>query len=188
MRRWQLIAVVLVIVGRPGDLVAQRLDLGVGGGYVFGGGVEDPGPSLPTSDVVGVVWPFRNWGLAGRWVEGPGEDLSEVPVASGDRTFLGSGHLRYFAVTVRRRHRLSDAVGLEVGAGLALRGQFAVIQVLPPPFGRLDRPNNFFGGLATEVFLTRRLRGPLWVEGGVTYDFNLETNHLQPLALVVWRF
>lgn len=187
MNRWLVMAVVLVVVGRPDVASAQRLDVGVGAGYVFGGGVENPGPSLPTVNLVGVVWPWSRWGLAVRWVEGPGEDLYDRPVAGGDRTYLGFGHLRYATVTLRHRRRLTDSLGLELGAGLTLAGRFASIQELPP-IGRLDDPDNFFGGLASEAFVTRRLRGPLWVEAGVTFDFNVETNNLQPVVLVAYRF
>lgn len=187
MLRWLMTAVVLVVVGRPDVARAQRFDVGAGAGYVFGGGVENPGPSLPTVDLVGVAWPWSRWGLAVRWVEGPGEDLYDRPVAGGDRTFMGLGHLRYFTVTARHRRRLTDTLGLELGAGLAFGGHFASIQDLPP-IGRLDDPDNFFGGLASEALLTRRMRGPLSVEAGVTFNFNVETNNVQPVVLVVYRF
>lgn len=187
MKQWLVMAGVLIVAGLPDVAGAQRLDVGVGTGYVFGGGAENPGPSLPTVDVVGVVWPWNRWGLAVRWVEGPGEDLYAEPVTGGDRTFLGFGHLRYSTVTLRHRRRFSDSLGFELGAGLILGGRFASIQELPP-IGRLDEPDNFFGGLASDAFLTRRLRGPLWVEAGVTFDFNIETNNLHPVVLVVYRF
>ncbi len=130
MTTWQAVVVALAMVGRPELAGAQRLDVGAGVGYVMGGGAENPGPSLPTVDVVGVVWPSSRWGLALRWVEGPGEDLYDQPVASGDRTFLGYGRLRYQTVTLRHRRRLTDALSLELGAGLSVAGRFATIQEL----------------------------------------------------------
>src|SRR5580765_6195060 len=75
---------------------AQRQDvveLEGGGGYVFGSGAEDPGPSLPTLDAAVVVWATERWGVAVRRVEGPGEDLYTTPAEIPDRTFLGVGHL-----------------------------------------------------------------------------------------------
>lgn len=188
MRACLTVTVLWVAAGLAEPARAQVLDLGLGAGYVVGGGSENPGPSLPTFDVVSVIWPWSSWGLAFRWVEGPGEDLYDQPIASGDRTFLGFGHLRYFTVTARHRRRFSDTLGLELGAGMALQGQFATIQELPAPIGRLDDADILFGGFATEALVTRRLLGRLWLQAGATFDFNFETNNFQPVLFAVYRF
>ncbi len=35
-----------------------RVEVSAGAGYVFGGGVENPGPSLPAYNVGVTFWPF----------------------------------------------------------------------------------------------------------------------------------
>jgi hypothetical protein len=65
----------LVIIGSATRVRAQIVEIELGGGYVVGGGIENPGPTLPAFDVIGVVWPTDHWGLALRIVAAPGEDL-----------------------------------------------------------------------------------------------------------------
>jgi hypothetical protein len=158
-----------------------------GGGYVFGGGTEDPGPSLPALDGTIVVWPVERWGLAVRLVEGPGEDL-HTPIESLDRTFLGSGHLRYWTVTARYRRPLRRDLGLEVGFGKVFDGEFATVQVFHNPPRRSSAADTFFNGLALEGLVTRGFARHFAVKAGLTYDFNVETANLQPVVLGVIRF
>jgi hypothetical protein len=73
-----LMLAAICIIGLADASYAQdraRVEFGGGAGYVFGGGAEDPGPSLPAFDAIVFVWPFERWGVGFRWVEGPGEDL-----------------------------------------------------------------------------------------------------------------
>jgi hypothetical protein len=158
-----------------------------GGGYVFGSGAEDSGPSLPTVAAGIVVWPARHWGLAIRRVDGPGEDLS-TPVESIDRTFLGSGHLHYLTLTARHRRAISHQLGLEVGFGVMLNETFGTIEFLRNPPRRLSVTNGPASGISLEALLTHRLARHFSVKAGVTYDFEFETNHLQPLVVGVVGF
>jgi hypothetical protein len=158
-----------------------------GGGYVFGGGTEDPGPSLPTLDATIVVWPASRWGLAVRLVEGPGEDL-HLPIESLDRTSLGSGHLRYWTVTARYRRPLQRDLGVEVGFGKVFGGEFATVQVFHNPPRRVSTADTFFGGLSLEALVGRGLARHFAMKAGLTYDFNFETANLQPVVLGVVGF
>lgn len=179
---------VLAVIEPAETVLAQRVEFEFGGGYVVGGGMENPGPSLPALDVGLVFWPAARWGVAVRLVEGPGEDLHE-PVVSSDRTFLGTGHLHYWTATVRRRAALTSAVGLELGFGLLFNGRFSTVQVFHDPPRRSSAPDNFFDrGGSLEAFVTRSLGRNLGIKGGVTFDFNLDTTNFQPIAVGVIRF
>lgn len=158
---------------------AQRLELEAGVGYVLGGGAENPGPSLPTIDGAVVVWPWAAWGMAVRLVKGPGEDLHE-PIVSGDRTFLGQGHLQYWTVTVRRRIAVGDGRAVELGFGQLFGGRFATVQEFHQPPRRVASRDTFFSGFALEGLFMHTLARRLAVKGGVTFDFNVETTNLQP--------
>jgi hypothetical protein len=166
------------------------VEVGAGGGYVAGGGAENPGPSLPSYDVVVAVWPFERWGVGVRWVEGPGEDL-HAPIESFDRTFLGTGHLRYWTVTARHRRPLPRRLELEIGFGLLFDGEFATIVDLhnpPGPPRRLSEADTFFTGMSVDGLVTRDLGRHFAIKGGLTFDFNFETTNVQPVALAVVRF
>lgn len=134
-----------------------------------------------------MVWPWTGWGVATRLVEGPGEDLHE-PIVSGDRTFLGQGCLHYWTVTVRRRVALTGTDGLELGFGKTFGGRFATMQQFHDPPRRSSRADNFFTGIALEAFVTQATGRHFGVKAGLTFDFNVETTNLQPLALGVLRF
>lgn len=164
-----------------------RVELEAGGGYVFGGGVENPGPSLPALDGGAAFWWSDRWGLALRAVVGPGEDLIEASPGI-DRTFLGTGHLRYLAVTVRRRRPMTNSWGLELGGGMMLFGQFAMVQMLRDPPRRVVGVDSSFSGFAVEALATRAIARHLALKAGLTFDFNFETNNLQPLVLAAIRF
>lgn len=163
------------------------IEVGGGAGYVFGGGAEDPGPSLPVFDVIAVVWLGERWGVGVRLVDGPGEDL-HAPVASSDRTFLGTGHLRYWTVSARQRRPLARRLGLELGYGMLFGGEFALIQELHDPPRRTSAPDISFTGFSFEALVTRELARHVAVKAGVTFDFNFETTNFQPVALGVIRF
>ena len=177
----------LALSGLASAQTRPAIELEGGGGYVFGGGSENPGPSLPTLDAAIVVWPGKRWGLAARVVRGPGEDL-HTPVESLDRTFLGSGHLQYWTATLRHRRLLRADLGLEIGAGMLFGGEFASVQMFHNPPRRVAAPDNFFNGLSVEALVTRGLARSLAVKAGLTCDFNVETVNLQPVALGVIRF
>jgi hypothetical protein len=186
MKRTLLLAALLA-VGAPALTEAQTFEVELGGGYVFGSGAENPGPSLPAFDAGFVFWPTARWGIAARLVEGPGEDL-HAPVPSLDRTFLGVGHLHYWTVTARHR-RVTPALSLELGFGLMRDGHFATVQVFrDPALGRRADPDNFFGGLSLEAFVSRAVSRHFGIKAGLTYDFNVETNNLQPIVLGTVRF
>jgi hypothetical protein len=163
------------------------VELESGGGYVFGSGAEDPGPSLPTFDAAIVVWPTERWGIAVRLVEGPGEDL-HTPAESLDRTFLGAGHLHYWTATARHRRSISRDLGLEVGFGMMFDSKFGTIEMFRDPPRRVSVPNGPAYGFSLEALVTHPLARHFAVKAGVTYDFEFETNHFQPVALAVIRF
>ena len=183
-----LLTFVVVATGDAAPASAQVFEAAVGGGYVMGGGPENPGPSLPSLNGMVAIWPWERWGVALRWVEGLGEDLYEVPVTGGDRTFLGRGHLRYWALTVRHRRRLPSDFSIELGVGNMFAGQFANIQMLHDPPRRLDAPDTFFSGFALEALVSRRLFRHLTIKAGATLDSNVETSNLQPLIAAGIRF
>ncbi len=163
------------------------VELGGGVGYVFGGGAEDPGPSLPAYNAVVSVWPFERWGVGMRWVEGPGEDLHS-PIESGDRTFLGKGHLRYWTLTARRRWPLPRQLGFEMGFGMLFGGEFDSIVELHNPPRRLSGADVSFNGFSVDGLVTRQVAPHVGVKVGLTFDFNFETTNVQPVALGVIQF
>ena len=163
------------------------VELGGGAGYVFGAGAENPGPSLPSFDVIAFVWPFERWGVGVRYVEAPGEDLHE-PSVSFDRTFLGQGHLRYWTVSARHRRPVTRQLGFELGFGMLVSGEFASIQELHDPPRRLSAADTFFNGFSVDGLLTRQIVRHVGIKAGVTFDFNVETTNFQPVVLGVIRF
>jgi len=170
---------------------AQRravVELEGGGGYVFGSGAEDPGPSLPTLDAAIVVWATERWGVAVRRVEGPGENLYAPPVEIPDRTFLGVGQLHYWTVTARHRRSISRDLGLEIGFGMLFNGEFATLEMFHDPPHRISALTGPYPGFSLEALVTHPLARHFAVKAGVTYDFNFETNNVQPVALAVVRF
>jgi hypothetical protein len=133
-----------------------------------------------------LVWP-SGWGIGVRVVDGPGEELHE-PVVFMERTFLGTGHLRYWTFTARHRRAVTPTWGLEMGFGLMTNGHFADVWTFndAPLDRRMSRTT--FGGFSLEGFATRALSRHFGIKGGLTYDFNVETNNLQPLLLGTVRF
>ncbi|HEY3044435.1 MAG TPA: hypothetical protein VGJ39_10440 [Vicinamibacterales bacterium] len=187
MKRTLLLAALLA-VGAPTLTEAQTVEVELGGGYVFGSGAEDPGPSLPVFDAGVAFWPSARWGIAVRVVDGPGEDLHE-PVVFMDRTFFGTGHLRYWTVTARHRRALRPTWGVEIGAGLMTNGRFASVWTFTDqPESRHAGGGSDFAGLSLEGLATKTLSRHFAIKGGVTYDFNVETNNLQPVVLGTVRF
>jgi hypothetical protein len=188
----KILTLTLCSLALAGSAHAQRQDvveLEGGGGYLFGSGAEDPGPSVPTVDAAIVVWAAPRWGVAVRRVEGPGEDLYTPPIEIPDRTFLGVGHLRYWTVTARHRRPISRDLGFEIGFGLMFDDTFDDIEMFRDPgIGRIAARNGPAYGLSLEALVTHALARRFALKAGVTYDFNVETNHLQPVALAVVRF
>ena len=177
----------LFMAALPGPARAQLLEVEAGGGYVFGGGAENPGPSLPVLDVGVVFWPTDTWGVAARIVDGPGEDLYE-PIVSTDRTFLGEGYLRYWTVTARRRWDPRPALRLELGFVLLFNGRFATIQLFHDPPHRSTEPDLFFNGFSIEALVSPQLSKHFGVKAGVICEGNFETTNLQPVVLGTLRF
>ena len=56
-----------------------------------------------TYDVGIALWLNEHWGIAGRHVRAPGDDMWDSPVETTDRIFSGQGNLQYTTVTARRR-------------------------------------------------------------------------------------
>jgi hypothetical protein len=166
----------------------HTVELETGGGYVFGNGPEDPGPSLPTFTDSFVLWPTVHWGVAIRLVEGPGEDLYASPVQIADRTFLGEGNLHYLTLTARHRNSLALRTGLEVGFGMMFGETFGSIEILRESPRRVSVPNGPAYGLSLEALVSHSLFSHLIVKAGATYDFEFETNHFQPVILGVVGF
>ena len=61
----------LALLVLPQSASAQRLDVEFGGGYLFGGAGENPGPSLPVVNVAAVGWLSQEWGVSVGRVAGP---------------------------------------------------------------------------------------------------------------------
>jgi len=53
---------------------------------------------------------------------------------------------------------------------------------------RIRLTDTFFNGFSMEGFWGWRLHPHLGVKGGLTYDFNFETNNLQPVVSAVFFF
>lgn len=167
------------------------VELAAGPGFVFGGGSEDPGPSLPSYDIGVVLWPFARWGVAGRLVRAPGEDLYPNPLPSYDRTFLGREKLSYYTFGARYRRFPVPRHEMNLGFGLMVGGEFRTIVSFQQPGGppiRRSHRDTFFNGFYVEGLWGWRLYRHLGVKGGVTFDFNFETNNLQPVVLAVVSF
>lgn len=179
--------VTALIAAIPGPTQAQILELEAGGGYVFAGGAENPGPSLPALDVGIVFWPTAKWGVAARLVDGPGEDLHE-PSVSTDRTFLGTGYLRYWTMTARRRWDVRQGLGFELGFGLLFDGRFASIQLFHDPPRRSTEPDLFFNGFSLEGLVSPHVSKHFGMKAGVICEGNFETTNLQPVILGTLRF
>ena len=188
----KILVLTLYIVALAEVAYAQRqhvVELEGGGGHVFRASVGAPGPSLPTLDAAVVVWPTERWGVALRRVEGPGEDLYTTPKESRDRTFLGVGHLHYWTVTTRLRQSISRNLGFEIGFGLMFDEWFGHIEMFRDPPRRVSVPNGPVSGeFSVEALVTHPLARHFAVKAGVTYDWPLEANHFQPVALAVVRF
>lgn len=184
-----LLLTALLAMGLPALAQGQILEFEIGGGYVVGSGSEEPGPSLPAFDAGVAFWPSARWGVAVRRVDGPGEDLHE-PRIFLDRTFLGTGHLRYWTFTARHRRAITPNWGLETGFGVMAAGHFAEIWIFnDAPLDRREAASSFWDwGLSLEGFATRSLSRHFGIKAGLTYDFVVETNNLQPLVLGVVRF
>jgi hypothetical protein len=183
----------LILACRSQPAVAQTrdvLELQLGGGYVVGGGAEDPGPSLPTHDVGIAVWLTEHWGVAARRVVGPGEDIRDSPIVGRDRIFAGKGNLKYSTVTARYRRFFLGEIELNIGFGLAMQGTFEGVQFLlrpgEPP--RRITPETRFGGFALEVLLGHKFSRHFGAKGGFTEDFSFETSNFHPVGLGVISF
>lgn len=172
------------LVSAQGTSTAGRasvLDIEAGGGYLFGGGAENPGPSLPTYDLGVVVWPVTHWGFAVRFVRGPGHDFYE-PIVQSDRTFYGPERLSYNTFTVRYRGLIRPKTFIEAGVGVMANGQFSVQQFLYHTQTYIHTRTSF-NGYAIEALVSHRFTRHLGMKAGVTIDFNVETNNFQPLVL-----
>lgn len=156
--------------------------LELGGGYIVGGGAENPGPSVASYDIGGVFWLTSRWGGAVRVVHGPGQDFYDEPVSSGDRTFFGPENVRYTTVTVRHRWPVRRRDFLEIGGGLMLHGRFTDQEQLHAT-GQVLHAALDFGGLSLEALFSRQFTRAVGIKAGITYDFNPETTNLQPVIL-----
>jgi hypothetical protein len=178
----------------PATAAAQgppRVEMSAGAGYVFGGGSEDPGPSLAAYNLSVAFWPFERWGVAARAVRAPGEDLYPHPLPSYERTYLGQEKLSYYVVGTRHRRFFGARHELNIGVGLMLGGDFRTIVLLDQPAGppvRRSHRDTFFNGFSVEGLWGWRLYRHIGVKGGLTFDFNGETNNLQPVVLAAFSF
>jgi len=183
-----LLLTALLAVGAPELTEAQIFEIELGAGYVFGSGAENPGPSVPVFDAGVACWPSARWGIAVRVVDGPGEDLHE-PVVFMDRTFFGTGHLRYWTFTARHRRALQPTWGMEIGAGLMTNGRYASVWMFTDQAeSRHAGGGSDFAGFSLEGLATKAFSRHFGIKAGVTYDFNFETNNLQPVVLGTIRF
>ncbi len=186
-----LLLMLLGLLGVAPSVAAQSpvVEIELGGGYIFGGGAENPGPSVPTIDAAIALWPTARWGLAARLVRGLGEDLHDAPAPSGDRTFLGQCCLEYYTVTARHRRHIPHDLGIEIGFGVLFGGAFGAVVMFHDPPHRSAAQDTFFDiGYALEMLVTRALARRIAVKAGVTFEGNFETTNLQPVVLAVVRF
>jgi hypothetical protein len=183
--------ILLGVLGVAPGVAAQSpvVEIEFGGGYTFGGGGENPGPTVPTVDATIAVWPSARWGIAARLVRGLGEDLHVAPAPIGDRTFLGQCCLEYYTLTARHRRRIPHDLGMEIGFGLLFGGAFGAVVMFHDPPRRSAAQDTFFdAGYALEMLITRALARRIAVKAGLTFEGNFETTNLQPVALAVVRF
>ena len=154
---------------------------------MIGGGSENPGPSLSVFDAGIVFWPGARWGIAVRVAGGPGENLHE-PKVFGDRTYFGSGHLRYWTFTARHRRAVTPRWGAEIGFGMMVNGRFDTIWAFNDPGLGRRQTRTSFSGFSFQGLATKTLSRHFGIKGGLAYDFNFETNNLQPIVLGTVRF
>lgn len=192
--RWSTL---LILVALAGTLICpvgaqhhDRFEFQVGGGYGWGGGGENPAPSLPAYDVGLAVWLSDHWGIAGRRTWAPGQDLYDPPRPGGDRIFAGKEKLQYWTVTARRRWFLARSTDLNIGFGLMLGGSFEYVEYLTVPGEppRRIHPEAEFGGFSLELLVGHKLSRYIGVKGGFTGDFNFETANTQLVGMLVFSF
>ena len=145
-------------------------------------------PAVPTVEIGIAVWPSAHWGVAARLVRGLGEDVRN-PFVGGDRTFLGTTHLRLWTLTTRYRLR-----GVEVGAGFGShRYDDIVILHFVDPY-RPDAPmrQSVPVGWDASVTFEALYKHTLWrhfgIKAGVMCDAWFEgADYVRPVLLAtVW--
>ena len=186
---WPRTAEVLLVAGTllvgplTSPVVAQdrnRLELQAGYGFVWSTEL-----SLATYDV-GVAFWDHNWGVAARFVRGPGQDLYLRGEGRNNDIYIFQGNLRYTTVTARRRWFLAGSTELNVGFGFMLGGSFEENELRP---GRSpSRTETGFLGFSFEALVGHKLSRHFGVKWGLTQDCNTETAFRQLVGLGVIGF
>jgi hypothetical protein len=191
---WLALAVIVaggsLISAAAAQAYDHRFELQGGGGYVFGAGSEDPGPSLPVFDLGVVFWFDQRWGIAGRHVRGWGEDIREEPDVSGDRLLISKEDLSYYTLTLRHRRGLREDLELNLGVGLLVGGRFESTFERTRPGGPPERTGiaTKFNGFALEALIGYHLTPHVSIKAGLTEDFNFDTANTHPLVMLVLSF
>jgi hypothetical protein len=191
-----LIVAILLVAPEPAEAqeAIQRLDVEVGLGYAIGGGLEEPGPTLPRVNVGVVVWFAGRFGVALGYVRGFGEDTtdSQEPLEDlGDRRLLAQKDLRYFRASFRYKHEISRALvdSVEFGGGMIIDGSFTRVSAQLASDGTKIRTfEQEWGALAAEFFAAKRLGRHFGLKAGATFDFNFDTHFLTPVFMGVASF
>ena len=172
------------------------IELQSGAGYVYDSG---EGPSVPAVSIGVVAWITPGWGLGVRLTDGLTDDHFNPPVEGGDRTFFGPGDLRMWSVTSQWR---GVARGTEVNLGLGVGGHGYRYEELltgirratdddedhiDPITPRLIRMRSGSGFIAFELFVGRRLVGPLYLKGGFTYGLAGDLHPFQPVVIFAFK-
>ena len=182
-----------------------RFEVAPGFGYAFGGGTET-GPSLRMPHAGATLWFSDRFGVSYSFVQGFGQDLSDERVLKRGRGpiipppdynpyyYRGADGLRFHRLTLRYRQPIAGATGFEIGAGAAFAGRFRVLVSDQPGGPWAARGVSHFGGIAVDLFLTRRIASHLIVRSGAAFDLNygprpspiagerVETSAIRPLV------
>ena len=164
------------VAAQPGD----RLELQIGGSYIFPGGRT---VRLRAVNAGGALWLTDKWGVAVRRAIAPAADLDD-PELDPYSTLL---NLRYTNVTVRRRWFTERRVEIDLGFGLRVHGtkEYAYFSPEDPPHVQ----NEFSRALVLELLGGTKVARHLGFKGGVTVDLGQEyDSNIQVVGLAVIGF
>jgi hypothetical protein len=164
----------------------RGLDVEAGYGFAAGSGAENPAPSLGTITFGATVWLGERWGTGIMLVRSFGEDRFHESVEAGQPIVHLATDLRYTRIVARYRRPLAGQ-RLVIGFGFVRHGSFAH-GIRDANTGRPPGPGTSWSGSTGEATWQHRLHRRLSLRAGVTFDTNVETTVVQPLALAVVTF
>ncbi len=147
------VVVIALVVGGMGERAVEaqsddvRPELLIGAGYLW----AHSAPGFPVYDLGLAVWFSRYWGVAGRYVQAVGDDVSGRV-----------GAPRYSTLTARYRAFVAPGIDLTVGAGARMTGSREVVW--------MEDRESWGEGFVLELLVGRTLSGHVGIKGGVTFQ------------------